>query len=194
MFSPRFSKGIFMKRNKNNRRTARWPNGGLMWLCLCVGILAVVSEPGVSAADTITSPAPLLAQGSFDQAFGSGGDPNSGTSIIDWNGWPVKVVLISIAFFAAALFCFLVLFRWLLSKSKPWWPLTAYGFCSAAILTITFAVALFVLWDNLVFGTSGAKAWWMEQGGRLLLVVAWLLIVSIILSVVRSPHGRATSK
>ena len=106
----------------------------------------------------------------------------------------MKLALTFLIFLAVMLFCFLVVFPGLLGKRKPWWPISAYGFCMALVLTCTFAAGLVLFWDNLVMGRPGLKPWFDAWGGRCLLIVAWFLAVSIVWTVFRSPHARRSAK
>jgi hypothetical protein len=152
---------------------------------LTAACLLLVSMP--AQAD---QPAGLFAQG-FDALQGRAA-AGSGSGLIDI-GWPVKVLLLFVAFLAAVLFCFLVVFPNLLRKSKPWWPLSAYGFCLSLLLTCTFFAALLLFWDSLVMGGPGPKSWFQVWGGRILLTSVWLLTTSVILSVCRSPRARESA-
>ncbi len=134
------------------------------------------------------SPIPVLAQ-SFDflRARGTGGGQ---PGLFDFGGWPVKAALVFLAFLAAMLFVFLVVFPALLRKSRPWWPLSAYGLCMAIVLTVTFGVGLALFWNRLVIDATGPKLWLNVLGLRCLVIVAWLFVVCIVLAVFRSPHAR----
>jgi hypothetical protein len=156
---------------------------GVALTCLLAGVCLLL----VCAAAQADQPAGLFAQG-FDALQGRAA-AGSGSGLIDV-GWPVKVLLLFVAFLAALLFCFLVVFPSLLRKSKPWWPLSAYGFCLSLLLTCTFLAALLLFWDSLVMGGPGPKSWFQVWGGRILLTFIWLLVASVILSVCRSPRAR----
>ena len=135
---------------------------------------------------------PLPAAAQFDDVFSS--SPSAAGP--DWLSlWYVKAGLVLIAFLAALLFCFLVVFQWLLTKSRPWWPKSAYGFCMARVLTVTFGIALAMFWNDLAFGGgSGPRSSLEVWGGRGVLIGIWLFLVILALVVFRSPHAREEAK
>lgn len=121
--------------------------------------------------------------------------PTTGGSWFTMHSWLTKVALLVVALFAALLFFFLVVFRWLLTKRNRMWPLTAYGVCMALVLTVVFGVGLFLFWDDLVFGSKAPpKPWYEVWGGRAGVGLACLIVDSIVMSVFRSPHARRAAK
>ena len=171
---------------RSETKTLRDNRGPSRLLALAMVVLAfglLLADAGFSWGGD----ASLLAQ---RNPFPTAG-PTTGGSWFTMHSWLTKVALLVVALFAALLFFFLVVFRWLLNKRKPVWPLTAYGVCMALVLTVVFGVALFLFWDDLVFGSKAPpKPWYEVWGGRACVGVGWLIVDAIVLSVFRSPHSR----
>lgn len=120
-------------------------------------------------------------------------DDGRGRPILD--SWLVKVAFLLSAFIGAMLFFFLSIFPLLLRMNKPWWPLPAYGLCMSLALTVTFAVALWLFWNDLLIGDAvPARTWWEAWSGRMAVIAAWLFAVLIVHAVCRSPHARKSPK
>jgi len=129
-----------------------------------------------------------MAQIEFDNLLDESGEVE-GATFVDWNRWPIELSLVFVAFLAATVFNFYVVFPWMLRKRKPLWPKTAYGRCATLVLTTVFFCVLAVFWEDLERSSGGgSQTFATKWGGRIGLIVVWVFFASTILYIMRSPH------
>jgi hypothetical protein len=133
---------------------------------------------------------PLFAQG-FEAFKGRGGGGE--TQFLDFASWPVRAAIVFLIFLVAIFFFFQVVFRAMLNLRHPWWPLTAYGFNMAMVLTCTFGFALWLFWFDMEVG-GPPRPWLNVWGGRLIVLVAYVFLTAIVLSVCRSSRARQSAE
>lgn len=111
-------------------------------------------------------------------------------SLITIESWQFKAACVLLAFVISGFVSFFFVFRMLLTKQNPIWPLTAYGICIWLTCTISFAAALWLFWFDLVGATGGSENWLAIYWKRLVVVGAWALISLIIRAAFYSSGGR----
>jgi hypothetical protein len=111
-------------------------------------------------------------------------------SLITVESWQFKAACVVLAFLGAGFVSFFFVFRMLLTRRNPVWPLTAYGICLWLTCTVSFAVGLWLFWADLGGATGGSVNWLTIHWKRLVVAGVWVFVSLIIRAVFYSNGGR----
>jgi hypothetical protein len=85
--------------------------------------------------------------GAFDAPGPQGSDQASGGV---WLSVPIKGAILAVLAALSWTVGFLLIFPWMLRKSRPAWPLDAFGVSAALVWLTTWFLALVIFWEELV--------------------------------------------
>ncbi len=142
---------------------------------------AMLPPPGPQHAHAAFDCLPL-AQFDFDELSFENED-QAAKGLFSLDSLLVKILLILFALILSTGFCLAVIFPKLLTKRKPCWPRTAYGYCLAIVVMATFATAAVMLRNDLGLNAPDDASWFSKWGGFTILGVVWLVCVLLALSI-----------
>lgn len=145
---------------------------------VCLTLIFVVCCAGIANSQQVVT------------SGGIGQEQSGGGFAGDLNHWIPEVVMLLTTFLVAAFVFYVIVFRYLLNKANPVWPITAYGWSAAGVIAVTCVIGTFIFWEDLVIGQGGARPFFKEWGGRIGVWVLGSLCIGAILSVFKSPHSR----
>ena len=122
---------------------------------------------------------------------------DAGGISLNLDDWLPETVMLIIAIAMAFSVMFYVVYPHLLRRSKPWWPLNAYGACLTGAFTLGCAAGLWIFWEDLILrpaqgnGPVGTFDTYALRGA---VALGWFVLSAIFMSVFRSSRGRSAAR